>query len=1082
MPKLEPRPQQQECRERTREQNTIVNMPTGVGKTLVAVLCIDDFRRKGKVIFIVPTRPLVSQQAEYVREHADEKIAVRGLSETVSFDRWREILANNDVLVGTAEIFRHAFVDTKALRPEEFSLFIFDECHGAVGNSPMASICRDVLHRCTENCPRILGLTASFVHGSLKDIEKKRRDLEGLMQATIFCPDVEERKTDFLQVNFSELKATPAVEDAVDRALAPFLQPLVTAKLPLEEQEKVSGRGVHVITELGVVGFKIYLRDCVLPQVRDLAKRESKTDILERLPDLDGPEGGGVKLPNLPRISNKFEKLITLIKELREQGAPKTIIFCEQTVLAVPLARALEDEVEGCRVGTATGVSSMKDPQREKVLEKFRSGEVPLLTCTAALEEGLDVSECQVVVRFSAVVTTKSHIQGAGRARKWGARVYYFGDDPELKVAKAKQLQSVAKDSSLSLTAEELEERRKHADLEGVHPFRTQTGAEINVFNCKKLVNEYAQRTMQQSFRPEENMLTYKEELVCRSPETTRKKPAELLMPSPDGFFTVMSADVDKWWGDVDISCLDDQDRMKRWTNNDRDLARLYYVAAVTLSKKGYLNDKNEPTDRAMRETAMKCPAWEMSPSAKIGVKYDMDNGPSTVRPASVVVDKGTLNEMMQRAGQAAPEYRVQELGPQVFSATVKLADGRTFQSSPCTSKKAAEHNAAAAAVATLDALERGETLPAPVAPPKPVQSNGAPAQPGDVPAAVGWEALPTAAAPALAGSGPAAGPSSGGGGGGSGSHQCATESAPSVPTAGASQAVPEEQPPLPAPPPPAGLPPEVGIGTEAPAATAADSFALVPAEPLAPPASLAANYKGLLQEREMGAGRGLPHYIAEPQCGGFQATVRLSNGQTFQGEVKPKKKDAEQSAAAAAWQALAQERPSPMPVGRVDAPVPAGRADDAARAPETSMVLAPAAGPAAPLAENYKGQLNEMVGKASYDTQPVAGGFVSTVTLSDGRRWSSSVAAPQKKEAEQQAARAAVAALTPPPAPSAPLEDFSTKVAQLAPQAGMAVCELLQHVGVQEWHTAKEQHRLEEQGVLRKVSAAPEFWVVVER
>eukprot|EP00971_Amphidinium_carterae_P163610 3244139-Amphidinium_carterae.1 len=31
---------------------------------------------------------------------------------------------------------------------------------------------------------------------------------------------------------------------------------------------------------------------------------------------------------------------------------------------------------------------------------------------------------------FTKVATTKAHIQGAGRARKMGARVYYFENDP----------------------------------------------------------------------------------------------------------------------------------------------------------------------------------------------------------------------------------------------------------------------------------------------------------------------------------------------------------------------------------------------------------------------------------------------------------------------------------------------------------------------------------------------------------------------------------------------------------------------------------------------------------------------------
>ena len=42
------------------------------------------------------------------------------------------------------------------------------------------------------------------------------------------------------------------------------------------------------------------------------------------------------------------------------------------------------------------------------------------LSPTATLEEGLDVPECQYVVRFDPFHTVKSHVQGAGRARAVG--------------------------------------------------------------------------------------------------------------------------------------------------------------------------------------------------------------------------------------------------------------------------------------------------------------------------------------------------------------------------------------------------------------------------------------------------------------------------------------------------------------------------------------------------------------------------------------------------------------------------------------------------------------------------------------
>jgi hypothetical protein len=107
---------------------------------------------------------------------------------------WENAMHRNEVLVGTPEVFRKALVDKAFISPIQFSLMVFDECHNAVGKSPMASIMRDAVLRSPEaERPRILGLTASFVSGSTssKDvIVKKRKEMEVLFQANMFSPHI----------------------------------------------------------------------------------------------------------------------------------------------------------------------------------------------------------------------------------------------------------------------------------------------------------------------------------------------------------------------------------------------------------------------------------------------------------------------------------------------------------------------------------------------------------------------------------------------------------------------------------------------------------------------------------------------------------------------------------------------------------------------------------------------------------------------------------------------------------------------------------------------------------------------------
>ncbi|OLP92574.1 putative ATP-dependent RNA helicase DHX58 [Symbiodinium microadriaticum] len=78
-----------------------------------------------------------------------------------------------------------------------------------------------------------------------------------------------------------------------------------------------------------------------------------------------------------------------------------------------------------------SGVNSMTPAEQQKALKAFADGTYPLMVATPALEEGIDVPSCNVVIRYDAFQTTKSHIQGAGRARKKDARIFYFENDWE---------------------------------------------------------------------------------------------------------------------------------------------------------------------------------------------------------------------------------------------------------------------------------------------------------------------------------------------------------------------------------------------------------------------------------------------------------------------------------------------------------------------------------------------------------------------------------------------------------------------------------------------------------------------------
>ena len=73
--------------------------------------------------------------------------------------------------------------------------------------------------------------------------------------------------------------------------------------------------------------------------------------------------------------------------------------------------------------------------EQEDIIKSFHSGECKLLVCTSILEEGIDVQQCDLVIRFDGAGSLIPFIQSRGRARKEGSRFIVIMQEAEKKQA-----------------------------------------------------------------------------------------------------------------------------------------------------------------------------------------------------------------------------------------------------------------------------------------------------------------------------------------------------------------------------------------------------------------------------------------------------------------------------------------------------------------------------------------------------------------------------------------------------------------------------------------------------------------------
>ncbi len=145
-------------------KNTLVALPTGLGKTFIAAITMYNYYRwfpTGIIIFLAPTRPLVTQQmtATLGTVEIDPAVTVE-LTGGQDPEQRKVLWMHSRVVFLTPQVLENdlasGICDSKRI-----VLLVFDEAHKALGNHAYCNVVRMASEHIHRDRTRILALTAT---------------------------------------------------------------------------------------------------------------------------------------------------------------------------------------------------------------------------------------------------------------------------------------------------------------------------------------------------------------------------------------------------------------------------------------------------------------------------------------------------------------------------------------------------------------------------------------------------------------------------------------------------------------------------------------------------------------------------------------------------------------------------------------------------------------------------------------------------------------------------------------------------------------------------------------------------------
>jgi Fanconi anemia group M protein len=444
------------------DQNTLVVLPTGLGKTIIALFVAAHRLYKfpgSKILFMAPTKPLAQQHfgsfKKYLNLKDEEFVLLTG--EEPSINR-KQLWKGARAIFATPQTIENDLI-ARNIDLQDVSLIVFDEAHRAVGEYAYVFIARQYDKQGRDRLS--LALTASpgstkekineiIENLNMQDVEI-RTDKDWDVRPYVERMDVEWIKVEFPE-NFKRLKGLirSAMKDYfsyvkksgyfVGKQLDTLGKRELLEVQSMLRKEMLAGNKVwNEISDVAALlklyhGLELLETQGIAPldeYLKRLRKQKSKAaNVMMKREDVRAAVGLASILHSQGIDHPKLLKLKEIVKDqISKKRVSKIIVFTQYRDTIQKILDIFEGEKDIAAhklIGQAAkeNEKGMSQKEQKEVLDEFNSGIFNVLIATAVGEEGLDIEEVDLVIFYEPIPSEIRSIQRRGRtARKRPGRL-----------------------------------------------------------------------------------------------------------------------------------------------------------------------------------------------------------------------------------------------------------------------------------------------------------------------------------------------------------------------------------------------------------------------------------------------------------------------------------------------------------------------------------------------------------------------------------------------------------------------------------------------------------------------------------